>query len=123
MRQRVALGRIMDSRRKLLFRVTSKTLGVVVEVGVEAAMDRHILTRRSMPRVMAVAEAGEDFQVSPIFLACRVNFPTCSVVLGTEKERALRMHLPNLAPMPRCTHLPNHHTATHRIGLFHRNHG
>jgi len=116
-RQRVALGRIMDSRRKLLFRVMSKTSGV------EAAMDRHILTRRSMPRVMAVAEAGEDFQVSPIFLACRVNFPTCSVVLGTEKERALRMHLPNLAPMPRCTHLPNHHTATHRIGLFHRNHG
>jgi len=79
-------------------------------------MDHHIRTRQCMPQVTAAAEV-ED---SPIFQAFRANFPTYSVVLGMEKERALEMQFHNPAPMPRRTHLLSHHMAIHRIGLSHQ---
>jgi hypothetical protein len=119
--QRATLGRVMDSRRKLLFRGTSMTLQVVVE----AVMDRHIRIRihHRMPQVTAVAEVEGD----SIFPAFRVNSRTFSVAPGSEEERAPRTyspnhsspsHSPNLAPMPHLMHLLIHRTATDRIGLL-----
>jgi len=78
-----------------------------------------IRIRHHMHRVMAASDMGED---SPISLAFRVNSQTFLVVLGSEKETALEIHLPNLAPMLRRTHLLSHHTAAGRIDLFHRSH-
>lgn len=86
------------------------------EVVMEVVMDHHIRTLQCMPQVTAAAEV-ED---SPIFQAFRANFPTYSVVLGMEEEKALGMQFHNPAPIPRRTHLLSHHMATHRIGLFHQ---
>lgn len=109
--RRAASGRIMGSRRKPLSRTTSKTLQAVEE----AVTNRRIRIHQRLPRATAAAEVGED---SPVFLAFRVNSPTFSVVLGSEEETALEMHLPYLVPMPRRTHLLSRHTATGHISLF-----
>ena len=109
----------MDTRRKLLFRAMSRTLQAAAVVVVGVVIIRHIrtVTRRRSPRVTAVAEVEED---SPIFPAFQVNSPASSVVLGTEKERVLKMDFPNLAPMPRHMHPRSRHTGADRIGPFHR---
>jgi len=126
--RRAAPGRIMDSRPKELFRITSKTLQAV-GVG-EAIMDRHtptrpipthrIPTRHRMPRVTGTVEVGS--LASPTSLACRVKSPTYSAVLGSEKGKVLDLHLPNLALMPRHMRLQNHHMMIRRVVLFYRNH-
>ena len=121
MTQRAALGRVMDSRRKLLFKGTSMTL----EVAVEAVMDRHIRIRihHPMPQATAAAEVEGD----SIFPEFRVNSRTFSVAPGSEEEKAPRTyspnhsspsHSPNLAPMPHLMHLLSHRMATDRIGLL-----
>jgi hypothetical protein len=92
--QRVAVGRTMDTRLKLLSKAMSKTL-------------------QGLGAVVGAAEG------SPIFPGSRVNFLTFSVVLGLETERALEMHLPNLALMPHRTLLPNLRMTADRIGPFH----
>ena len=116
----------MDIRRKLLFRATSRTLQAVAAVVAEvvgAAITRLIIrrirpvTHRRSPRVTAAAEVEED---SPIFQAFQVKSLASSAVLGSEKERDLKMHLLNRAPTPPRMHPPCHHTATDRIGLFRR---
>ena len=125
MAQRAALDRIMGTRRKLLFRATSRTLQGAVVVVVAAGVDiirliiRHIrpVTHHRSPQVTAAAEVEEDF---PVFPAFQVNSLASSVVLGSEKERVLGMHLLNRALMPPRMHPLCHHTATDRIGLFRR---
>lgn len=123
MAQRAALDRIMDTKLKLLFRAMSRTLQVAVAAAtavVEAVITHHTRTHRihthhHTPQATAAAEVGED---SPIFPAFQVNSLTFSAVLGSEKEKAPKTRLPNPALMHRRTHLPSHHTATDRIGLF-----
>jgi len=114
--QRAALDRITDSRRKLLFRATSRTLqavAVAVAVaGVVIIRPIRPVTHHRSPRVTVAAEVEED---SPIFPAFQAN---SSVVLGLGKERVLEMHLLNLAPMPRRMRPLSHHTATDLVGLF-----
>ena len=89
MAQRAALGRIMDSRRKLLFRATSKILQAV-EVATAMVEVVMVTTHHRMPQVTAAVEAGEVF---PIFPAFRLNSQTFSVVLGSEEETTLEMRL------------------------------
>lgn len=95
--QRAALGRITDTRPKVLFKATYKTLQVLEAVG------RQVRTRQHLPRVMVMAEV-ED---SPIFPAFQVNCLTFSVVQGLETEGALKTRLQSLAPMPHLTLLRN----------------
>ena len=126
MAQRAALDRTTATRRKLPFRATSRTLEAAVVVGVVVVtihltiprIIRRIrpVTRRRSPRVTAAAEV-ED---SPTFPASKVNSLASSVVLGSEKERVLKMHLLNRAPMPPLMHPLCRHTATDRIGLYRR---
>ena len=107
--QRVALGRIMDTRLKLPFKATCKTLQELEAVG------HQVRTHQRLPRVTGVGEVGEDSQIFPGF---RVNSPIFSVVLDLEAERVLKMCFPNLALMPHLTLLPNLRTTTDRTGLF-----
>jgi len=106
----------MDTKHKLLSRVTFKA-SRVVEAVTEAVTDRRIRTRQRMPRVTVVVEVEVDSPISPAF---QDNFPTFSVVPGTEKGKAPKMCLPCLLPTPRHMHLPSHHTAMGCIGLFHQ---
>lgn len=109
----------MDTRRKLLFMATSRTLQAAAVVVTTRHIIRRIrpVTHHRSPRVTAAAEVGED---SPIFLVFQANSLASSVVLGSEKERVLKMHLLNRAHMLPRTHPLCHHTATDRIGLFRR---
>jgi hypothetical protein len=116
--QRAVSGRIMGSRRKLLFRVTSRTsraaavvmVAVRVMVAVMATavtdMGHRIRTRQRTPKVTAV----ED---SPAFQGSLVNFPTSLVVLGMEEGKAPEKRFHKLARMPLHMRLPSR-----RIGLF-----
>ena len=97
----------MDIRPKLLSKATYKTLQGLGVVG---------RSHQDLPRVTAAAEVEEG---SPIFPEFRVNYPTFSVIRDLESERALKMRLPNLVPMPHRTLLLNLHMTTDRIGLFH----
>ena len=116
MARKAAPGRIMDSRRKLQFRTTSKTL----RAGAAEVVTNRPIRTRTHQRMLQVtaAEVGEDFLISPAF---RVNSPF-SAVPGSEKERAPKTHFPNPDPMPRRTHLLSHHTAMDRVGLFCQSH-
>ena len=80
-------------------------------------MDRHIRTHQRILRVTA----AEVVEGSPIFLVFRVNFLTSSVVLGSEREKVLKMYFHNPAHTPRLTHPLSHRMATDRIGLFYQN--
>lgn len=119
----------MDTRRRLLFRATSRILQgagaevvvttlPIIRLSIRLSMGRiRTVTRRRSPRVTAAVEAEED---SPIFPAFQANSPASSVVLGSEKERVLEMGFLNPAPMPRHMHPLSRHTGTDRIGRFRR---
>ena len=112
--RRAALGKIMGSRPRLLFRVTSRTsrvAEVVVMVTAVMGMGRRSRTRQRSPQVTA----AED---SPVFQAFRLNFPTYLVVLGMEEGKALGKRFHNPARIPPHMRLPSHRTVRERIGLF-----